>query len=127
MNHTITYIGETSPCLVEEPFAILCPAAKIELPIADYDFSSFLVNDEIADPTQDDFVFILKESNIKRHEFICRYQNRFFYAYWPTHSYLYDPGYFFCPYVPIRQYGEWWIEGPADAMLQEAKEKGLIK
>ena len=33
-------------------------------------------------------------------------------------------------YCPIcesqRQYGEWWINGPADAMLAEAKEKGLV-
>jgi len=25
-----------------------------------------------------------------------------------------------------RQYGEWWINGPADAMLKEAKDKGLV-
>jgi len=25
-----------------------------------------------------------------------------------------------------RQYGEWWINGPADAMLKEAQDKGLL-
>lgn len=33
----------------------------------------------------------------------------------------------YCPICEvIRQDEEWWIQGPADAMLQAAREKGLI-
>ena len=32
-----------------------------------------------------------------------------------------------CPICEsMEQYAEWWIQGPADAMFKEAKEKGIV-
>lgn len=38
-----------------------------------------------------------------------------------------EDGTHYCPICESqRQYGEWWINGAADAMLEEAKKRGLV-